>query len=144
MNYLHAYFSHFPAALICAAFVLHGIQIWRPYWMCRVIGFWLLGLSIPLNILASITGTKSAFTAGRIGLSTETLKLLKLHEFFGNCLTIGTLVLFLVWIYLFFRDMENKHIDKVVFAFLGLFTIIALTAGFVGTQLVFIHGVGTP
>jgi len=40
--------------------------------------------------------------------------------------------------------MENKRIDHLALAFLGLLSAIALTIGYLGTQLVYVHGVGTP
>jgi uncharacterized membrane protein len=40
--------------------------------------------------------------------------------------------------------MENKQIDYLAFAFLGLLSVMALTIGYLGTQLVYVHGVGTP
>ncbi|SVE06765.1 uncharacterized protein METZ01_LOCUS459619 [marine metagenome] len=74
MNILHPYIVHFPIALICVAFYLHTVQIWRSYWMCRVIGVWLLGLSIPFTFLASFSGNKAALSAEIKGFPTETLQ----------------------------------------------------------------------
>jgi uncharacterized membrane protein len=144
LNILHPYIVHFPIALICVAFFLHAVQVWRPYWMCRVIGIWLLGLSIPFTFLASFSGNKAALSAGEKGFPTETLQQLKLHESFADIFTWSSLVLFILWIYFFSRKMENKQIDYLAFAFLGLLSAIALTTGYLGTQLVYIHGVGTP
>ena len=144
MNILHPYIIHFPIALICIAFFLHTVQIWRPYWMCRVIGIWLLGLSIPFTFLAKFSGNKAALSAGEKGFPTETIQQLKLHERFADIFTWSSLVLFILWIYFFFRKMENKQIDYLAFAFLGLLSVMALTIGYLGTQLVYVHGVGTP
>jgi len=112
--------------------------------MCRVIGIWLLGLSIPFTFLASFSGNKAALSDGKKGFPTETLQQLKLHERFADILTWGCLVLFILWIFFFSRKMENKQIDYLAFAFLGLLSAIALTTGYLGTQLVYVHGVGTP
>ena len=144
MNTLHPYLVHFPTALICAAFFLHAVQIWRPYWMCRVIGFWLLGLSIPFAFLSNLTGEKAALIAGGKGFPTKTLELLRLHESFADVLTWGSPIFFVFWIYFFSRNMENKRIDHLALAFLGFLSAIALTIGHLGTQLVYVHGVGTP
>jgi uncharacterized membrane protein len=112
--------------------------------MCRVIGIWLLGLSIPFTFLAKLSGNKAALSAGGKGFPTETLKLLKLHESFADIFTWSSLALFILWIYFFSRNMENKQIDYLAFAFLGLLSVMALTIGYLGTQLVYVHGVGTP
>jgi|TARA_B110001454_G_scaffold185374_1_gene181553 uncharacterized membrane protein len=40
--------------------------------------------------------------------------------------------------------MKNKQIDYLAFAFLGFLSAIALKTGYLGTQLVYVHGVGTP
>jgi len=112
--------------------------------MCRVIGVWLLGLSIPFTFLASFSGNKAALLAGGKGFPTETLQQLKLLECFADIFTWSSLVLFILWIYFFSRKMENKQIDYLASAFLGLLSVMALTIGYLGTQLVYVHGVGTP
>jgi|TARA_B100001105_G_scaffold163126_1_gene131103 uncharacterized membrane protein len=120
LNILHPNIVHFPIALICIAFFLHTVQILRPYWMCRVIGIWLLGLSISFSFLASFSGNKAALSAEGKGFPTETLQQLKLLECFADIFTWSSLVLFILWIYFFSRKMENKQIDYLAFAFLGL------------------------
>jgi uncharacterized membrane protein len=112
--------------------------------MCRVIGIWLLGLSIPFTFLANFSGNKAALSAGEKGFPTETIQQLKLHERFADIFSWSSLVLFILWIYFFFRKMENKQIDYLASAFLGLLSVMALTIGYLGTQLVYVHGVGTP
>ena len=103
-----------------------------------------MGLSIPFTFLASFSGNKAALSAGEKGFQTETLQQIKLHESFADIFTWSSLVLFILWIYFFSRKMENKQIDYLAFAFLGLLSAIALTTGYLGTQLVYVHGVGTP
>jgi len=144
LNSLHPYFVHFPTALIFAAFFLHAVQVWRPYWMCRVIGFWLLGLSIPFTFLSNLTGEKAALIAGRKGFPTNTLELLRLHESLADVLTWGSPIFFVLWIFFFFRNMENKRIDHLALAFLGLLSTIALATGYLGIQLLYTHDAGTP
>jgi hypothetical protein len=51
-----------------------------------VIGFWLLGLSIPFTFLSNLTGEKAALIAGGKGFPTKTLELLRLHESFADVL----------------------------------------------------------
>ena len=112
--------------------------------MCRVIGFWLLGLSIPFAFLSNLTGEKAALIAGGKSFPTHTLELLRLHESLSDVLTLGSPIFFVLWIFFFFRNMENKRIDHLALAFLGLLSAIALATGYLGIQLVYIHSVGVP
>ena len=101
--------------------------------MCRVIGIWLLGLSIPLTFLAKFSGNKAVLSAVEKSFPSETIQELKLHERFADIFTWSSLVLFILWIYFFSRKMENKQIDSLAFAFLGLLSVMALTIGYLGT-----------
>jgi len=40
--------------------------------------------------------------------------------------------------------MENKRIDHLALAFLGLLSTIALATGYLGIQLLYTHDAGTP
>jgi len=74
----------------------------------------------------------------------QSLELLRLHESLAGVLTWGSPIFFVLWIFFFFRNMENKRIDHLALAFLGLLSAIALATGYLGIQLVYTHGVGTP
>ena len=109
-----------------------------------MIGFWLLGLSIPFTFLSNLTGEKAALIAGGKSFPTHTLELIRLHESLSDVLTLGSPIFFVLWIFFFFRNMENKRIDHLALAFLGLLSTIALATGYLGIQLVYIHSVGVP
>jgi len=145
MNFpLHPALVHFPIAFLYGALILHAIQIWRPNWMCRVIGMWLLGLSVALSIFSALTGEKEAARAGQVGYSTEILEIMNRHELMGNIVTWGSITIFLVWIYLFFKNMEDRRIDILALAFLTLLVGMVSFTAYLGGQLVWVHGVGTP
>ena len=109
-----------------------------------MIGFWLLGLSILFTFLSNLTGKKAALIAGGKSFPTHSLELLRFHERLADVLTWGSPILFCLWIFFFFRNMENKRIDHLALAFLGLLSAVALATGYLGIQLVYTHGVGTP
>ena len=145
MNFpLHPALVHFPIAFLYGALILHTIQLWRPNWMCRVIGIWLLGLSAALSIFSALTGEKEAARAGQVGYSTEILEIMNRHELMGNIVTWGSITIFLVWIYLFFKNMEDRRVDILALAFLTLLVGIVSFTAYLGGQLVWVHGVGTP
>ena len=145
MNFpLHPALVHFPIAFLYGALILHAIQLWRPNWMCRVIGIWLLGLSAALSIFSALTGEKEAARAGQVGYSTEILEIMNRHELMGNIVTWGSITLFQVWIYLFFKNMEDRRIDILALAFLTLLVSMVSFTAYLGGQLVWVHGVGTP
>ena len=64
------------------------------------------------------------------------------HQLIGNIITWTTIVFFIVWLYLYFKKMEDRRIDKI--AQIILFVIVAavfLTAR-IGGKLVWEYGVG--
>ena len=64
MNFpLHPALVHFPIAFLYGALILHAIQLWRPHWMCRIIGLWLLGMSAVISIATSIAGEREMIRA---------------------------------------------------------------------------------
>ena len=125
MNFpLHPVLVHFPIAFLYGALILHAIQLWRPNWMCRVIGIWLLGLSAALSIFSALTGEKEAARAGQVGYSTEILEIMNRHELMGNIVTWGSITLFLVWIYLFFKNLEARRIDILAMACVSVLFVL--------------------
>ncbi len=74
MNFpLHPALVHFPIAFLYGALILHAIQLWRPHWMCRIIGLWLLGMSAVISIATPIAGGREMISAGPKAYSTETI-----------------------------------------------------------------------
>jgi len=105
---------------------------------------WLLGLSAFFSIFSSITGEWEFNKAGEMGYNTALLEMMNLHKTLGNIVTWGSIVLLIGWVYLFFKSMEDKRIDKLAFAFLFLLVGTVFFTAYLGGQLVWIHGVGSP
>ena len=141
---LHPTLVHFPIAFLYGALILHAIQLWRPYWICRVIGLWLLGMAAFFGIFASIAGEKDLAHAGQVGYSSEIIELMNRHELMGNIVVWGSIIFFIAWITLFFKNMRDIRIDKLAFAFLLLLVAVVSFSAYLGGQLVWVHGVGTP
>ena len=141
---LHPAIVHFPIALITTALILHGIQLWKPNWLGRVVGLWLMGLATIFSIAAVLSGKKEAAKASEIGYPTETLILIERHETIGNIVVWGSILFFIGWIYLFLKYKNDIRLDRLALAFLLLLFMIVTLSAYTGGQLVYIHGVGTP
>ena len=141
---LHPAIVHFPIALITTALILHGIQLWKPNWLGRVVGLWLMGLATIFSIAAVLSGQKEATKAGAIGYPTETLIFIERHETIGNIVVWGSILFFIGWIYLFLKYKNDIRLDRLALAFLLLLFMIVTISAYTGGQLVYIHGVGTP
>ena len=109
---LHPAIVHFPIALITTALILHGIQLWKPNWLSRVVGLWLMGLATIFSIAAVLSGQKEAAKAGGIGYPTETLILIERHETTGNIVVWGSIVFFVGWVYLFLKYKDDLRLDS--------------------------------
>ena len=140
----HPFLVHFPIAFLFGALVLHTIHLYKPNWTCRVASLWLVGLSTIFSIFASISGEWELIKAGEKGYPSEVIELMKLHEIMGNIITWGSIIFFISWIYLFFNYMDDKRIDRLMFAFLFLLVGFVFFTAYLGGTLVWIHGVGTP
>ena len=141
---LHPAIVHFPIALITTALILHGIQLWKPNWLGRVVGLWLMGLATIFSIAAVLSGKKEAAKAGEIGYPIETLIFIERHETIGNIVVWGSILFFIGWIYLFLKYKNDIRLDRLALAFLLLLFMIVTLSAYTGGQLVYIHGVGTP
>ena len=145
MNFpYHPALVHFPIAFLFGALFLQAVHLTRPNWICRVVGMWLLGLGAFFSIFSSITGEWEFNKAGEMGYNTALLEMINLHKTLGNIVTWGSIVLLIGWVYLFFKNMEDKRIDKLAFAFLFLLVGTVFFTAYLGGQLVWIHGVGSP
>ena len=141
---LHPAIVHFPIALITTALILHGIQLWKPNWLGRVVGLWLMGLATIFLIAPVLSGQKEAAKAGEIGFPTETLIFIERHETIGNIVVWGSILFFGGWIYLFLKYKNDIRLDKLALSFLLLLFMIVTISAYTGGQLVYIHGVGIP
>jgi uncharacterized membrane protein len=64
------------------------------------------------------------------------------HELLSNITTWGSILVLLVWIYLFLNNMEDRRVDYLALAFLGLLSVIVIFSSYLGGTLTFIYGVG--
>ncbi len=69
-------------------------------------------------------------------------EILDKNEFYGNMITWLTLLTFLVWLYLFFKYMDNKLFDKMIFIMLIILTTMVTITGYYGGTLVWEYQVG--
>ena len=139
---LHPFIVHFPIGFLVAALILQTVHLLRPNWICRIVGLWLTGLSSVALLFASITGQAEYKKALNKDNSMEVMTMLDQHLLIGNIITWATIVFFIVWLYLYFKKMEDRRIDKI--AQIILFVIVAavfLTAR-IGGKLVWEYGVG--
>ena len=91
MNFpYHPILVHFPIAFLLGAFFLQGVHLYRPNWICRVVGMWLLGLAAFFSIFAAITGQWELTKAGKIGYDMKILEIISLHETMGNICLLYT------------------------------------------------------
>jgi len=139
---LHPLLIHFPIALLYITLFFHGLQLWKPTWMNRYIGVWLLGLTSLASIFAALTGDKEAEIAEGMNYSHQVLELIETHETLGNLVTWISLAFFIVWVYLLLKYKSDRRIDYLALAILvGLVTLVSFT-GYYGGELVWVHGVG--
>ena len=141
---LHPAIVHFPIALITAALIFHTLHLYKPEWINRTIGLWLLGLSTIFSIVAVLSGQKEIQKAGELGYPTETLLLIERHQTIGNIVVWGSILLFIGWLFLYLKNQVNNKVNHLAFAFLLLLFVIVIISGYTGGYLVYIHGVGTP
>ena len=59
-------------------------------------------------------------------------------ETMGNIVTWGSIIVFLVWVNAFFKNMQDKRIDKLAFAFLFILTCCVFFTAYLGGQLVWV------
>lgn len=138
----HPKLVHYPIAFLLGAVILHAVQLWRPYWICRIIGMWLLGLASIFSIFSALSGIQEATRAEKVGYPSEVLEIMSRHETMGNLVTWGSIFVLIAWIFLFFKNMEDRRIDTLVMAFLILLMAMALITANLGGELVWNHGVG--
>ena len=141
---LHPAVVHFPIALIAAALIFHTLHLYRPKWIDKSTGLWLLGLSIIFSLASVLSGQKEIQKAGELGYQTETLILIEQHQTLGNIVVWGSILLFISWLFLYLKNQVNNKVNQLAFAFLLLLFFVVLFSGYTGGLLVYVHGVGTP
>ncbi len=139
---IHPFLVHFPIAFIYGAVFFTGIQLWRPNWTCRIIGLWMVGISTITSILASISGQLELTKANQKNYDQEVFNILNKHEILGNFITWALLVLFITWLFFYFKYMDDKRFDQIVFIILLFLSIGVTMTAYLGGTLVWKHQVG--
>ena len=139
---LHPAIVHFPIPLFITAFIMQALHVWRPYWICRTTSIWLLGMAVLTSFGAMLSGQREAIKSGEEGHELAVLESIKNHELIATVTTWGSLVIFLLWLYLFIKYMEDTRIDNLALAFLGLLSLSVIVTSYLGGTLVYIHSLG--
>lgn len=139
---LHPAIVHFPITLFITAFIIQALHLWRPYWICRTTSMWLLGFGVLSAFGAMLSGQREAIKSGTEVHELKVLETIQNHELIASVTTWSSLVIFLLWLYLFFKYMEDTRIDKLALAFLGLLSLSVMVTSYLGGTLVYIHHLG--
>ncbi|HIA23564.1 MAG TPA: hypothetical protein EYN76_04050 [Candidatus Marinimicrobia bacterium] len=62
----------------------------------------------------------------------------------GNIIAWGSIIVLIFWVYFFLKDMDNRRVDYLALAFLGLLAGMVIFTSYLGGTLAFIYGVGKP
>ena len=138
----HPIIVHFPITLFIFAFIMQALHLWRPYWICRTTSMWLLGFGVLTSFGAMLSGQKEAITIGDKIYELDVLESIQNHELIASITTWSSLVIFFLWLYLFFKYMEDTRIDKLAFAFLALLSLSVIATSYLGGTLVYLHHIG--
>jgi uncharacterized membrane protein len=141
---LHPGIVHFPIALLVTAFIFQGIHLWKYNWICRTTSMWLLGFAAIMSIAATLTGQREAARAGQVDYDTIVLETIQRHELLGNIIAWGSIIVLIFWVYFFLKDMDDRRVDYLALAFLGLLAGMVVFTSYLGGTLAFIYGVGKP
>ena len=138
----HPIIVHFPIALFIFAFIMQALHLWRPYWICRTTSMWLLGFGVLTSFGSMLSGQKEAIKSGEKSYELDVLETIQNHELIASKTTWGSMVIFFLWIYRFFKYMEDTRIDKLAFAFLALLSLSVIATSYLGATLVYVHHIG--
>jgi len=72
------------------------------------------------------------------------LETIQRHELLGNIIAWGSIIVLIFWVYFFLKDMDNRRVDYLALAFLGLLAGMVIFTSYLGGTLAFIYGVGKP
>ena len=128
---LHPFFVHFPIALICLIGIIELLRLFTkqiPSFISLIILF--------LSTIMSFLAVQSGELAKKSISNKKLLKIIEEHETFGDIVMWYSIILLIVWLYLFLK----KHDNKILKLFL-IFTLIALVVktALLGGELVHIH-----
>ena len=93
-------------------------------------------------IRAMLSGQQEAIKSGEGGHALDVLKTIQKHELIAEITTWSSLIIFSIWLYLFFKYMDDTRIDKLALAFLGLLSLSVVVTSYLGGTLVYLHSLG--
>ena len=135
----HPYIVHFPIALIILSFFYQCLTVFMPSRLPAQLTLWALAPGVLATIPAVLTGEKAE--GSLTDIPEEVHDLIETHELFANITTWGGMILLCVWLYLVMKKVDNKQVQLLLLAFLGLlFTSVCVT-GYIGGQLVHVHDI---
>ncbi len=135
----HPYIVHFPIALIILSFFYQCLTVFMPSRLPTQLTLWALVPGVLATIPAVLTGEKAEESLTDI--PEEIHDLIETHELFANITTWGGITLVCVWLFLVMKKVDNKQVQLLLFAFLGLLFASVCTTGYIGGQLVHIHDI---
>ena len=139
---LHSAIVHYPIALFIFAFIMQAIYLLRSSWVCRKCSIWLLGFGVLTSIGAMISGQFDAKNIEIYNYKSSAINAIQKHELIASVTIWSSLIIFIGWLYLYFRYPEDKRIDILVLFFLALLSSFVLITSYLGGQLVYIHHLG--
>ena len=135
----HPYIVHFPIALIILSFFYQCLTVFMPSRLPTQLTLWALVPGVLATIPAVLTGEKAE--GSLTDIPEEVHDLIETHELFANITAWGGIILLCVWLYLVMKKVDNKQVQLLLLAFLGLlFTSVCVT-GYIGGQLVHVHDI---
>ena len=135
----HPYIVHFPIALIILSFFYQCLTVFMPSRLPTQLTLWALAPGVLATIPAVLTGEKAE--GSLTDIPEEVHDLIETHELFANITTWGGMILLCVWLYLVMKKIDNKQVQLLLFAFLGLLIASVCVTGYIGGQLVHVHDI---
>ena len=119
------------------------IVLIHPNWMDSRAPIWIFGFSLAMSFSSMLSGQAASNVAiSESGLGEPVQALMAQHENFATFTVWISLVVFIGWLWLYFRFPGNQRVDLVVFALLLLLTLAVFFTGYFGGELVMRYGVG--
>ena len=135
----HPYIVHFPIALIILSFFYQCLTVFVPSRLPAQLTLWALVPGVLATIPAVLTGEKAE--GSLTDIPEEVHDLIETHELFANITTWGGIILLCMWLYLVMKKIDNKQVQLLLLAFLGLLFASVCMTGYIGGQLVHVHDI---
>jgi len=125
---LHPFFVHFPIALICLIGIIELLRLFTkkiPSFISLIILF--------LSAIMSFLSVQSGELARHSINSQKLLKIIEEHENFGDLVMWYSIVLLVVWLYLFLKKYDNKILKLFL---ISILIALVIKTAFLGGELV--------